>query len=190
MIPPNQDFDAVDLLAEVCSMLSIKPSASAPKDDISDYSDRISLLQWRMRVAAKKSKNVNDVANTPMAVELFQIALSVYLRRGTEDLLDKQSKQLLKGIDRAFALMSQLPSCERQFPLLILGIEAQSDEQRITFIDLLSRSKTIPSPNPLDKVRGVVEAIWAQHDLADNQLDYMKLLRGAISPAATLPAFI
>ncbi|KAI0543303.1 hypothetical protein F4679DRAFT_134941 [Xylaria curta] len=191
MISPSRDLDTIDLLAEVSSMISMKPPVSAPKEDIFDYRDHVSLLRGKIRMALKKrNRTLGNTPGTSIVVELFYIALSLYLDRGTEDLLDKHPKQLCEHIDRAFIIMSRLSSCERQFPLLILGIEARSDEQKIVFLDLLSRSRSVSSPNPVDQVKGIVEAIWAQQSLAEGHLDYMKLLKGVISPIVPLPIFI
>ncbi|KAI1319311.1 hypothetical protein F5Y16DRAFT_391055 [Xylariaceae sp. FL0255] len=64
MIQSSPDFDAVDLLAEVCSTLSVKPPISAPKEDIFVYRDHDSLLSGRIRMALKKYENPEYTVGT------------------------------------------------------------------------------------------------------------------------------
>ncbi|KAJ2980343.1 hypothetical protein NUW58_g6967 [Xylaria curta] len=93
-------------------------------------------------------------------------------------------------IKKAFSLLSQLSSCERQFPVFILGCEARADEQRTIVLDLISRTEENSASRSFNHVKLLLEAIWAQDDLADAQigeLDYWNKLTSTVSRCSIPP---
>jgi hypothetical protein len=65
----------------------------------------------------------------------------------------------------AFALMSKVTTCERQFPLLILGAEATTDEERRIVLDLIARTERKTQIRALKCLREAVKSLWALGDL-------------------------
>ena len=106
-----------------------------------------------------------------------------------KDLLD-QSARTQQQIDRAFSIFSELSSCKRQFPLLILGCEARTDQQRAIVLDLIARTEKGTSSRPIIQVKILIHAMWAQDDLADQELNYWDKLSSIISACSIVPSLV
>ncbi|KAI1819499.1 fungal-specific transcription factor domain-containing protein [Xylaria intraflava] len=141
----------------------------------------IKILDWRIRT----------ISTTNALDEAFQLAALVYLDRITGSYAHPPRTQ--QYIDDAFLLFSKLEYCERQFPLFIVGCEAQSDEQRTILLDLISRSEGNAASRSYCHLKLLLEAIWAQDDLADKQsgnIEYRHKLISTMSRCSFAPCLV
>ncbi|KAI0466379.1 fungal-specific transcription factor domain-containing protein [Xylaria cf. heliscus] len=123
--------------------------------------------------------------------ELYRTAVLVYIARICVNKFD-ESRDLGPLLDRGFAQIEQMQSCERLFPIFILGCEANTDERRITVLNLLRRTENT-HVRSLDCIRRGLESVWTQDDLHADQdmlLDYMNKLNVVVSSSHTLPTFV
>ncbi|KAI1660861.1 fungal-specific transcription factor domain-containing protein [Daldinia decipiens] len=178
----------IKLLSEVCDAVSTRPPTKMSAENVNDYRDFLKILDWRIR-SIPVEVTVNHSADTPLIMELYQLALLVYLNRASENLLN-QTIGTQRHIDRAFAIFSQLGSCVRQFPVFILGCEARRDDQRTAVLDLISRSEKEDSSRSFNHVNILMQAIWAQDDLANGDINYWNKLSYIISRCSILPIFV
>ena len=176
------------LLAELSENVLEKPLNAMCGQQIEDYKGYIRILDWRVRNILIEYKNTDSQEQTVIA-ELFKLATLVYLNRVSGNILD-QADSIQANLNRAFALFSQMDSCERQYPLFILGCEARTDEQRLTVLDLISRTEQKNSSRSLNHVRILVQALWAQDDLAEKELDYWDKLSAIISSCTIIPSLV
>lgn len=124
--------------------------------------------------------------------EAFELAMLVYLNRILGPLFDDQPLRTQQRIGKAFAVLSQLSSCERQFPVFILGCEARTDHQRAIVLDLISRTEGNVASRSFKHVKLLLEVTWAQDDLVDGQhgdLSYWNKLSSTMSRCADPPCF-
>ncbi len=128
-------------------------------------------------------------ADTPLVVELYQLAMMIYLNRATEPLFNKRAG-VQNHIDRAFVLLSQLTSCDRQFPVFILGLEARGDEQRAVILDLTYRAENKDSSRSYNHTRRLLQCFWAQDDLADGEVDYVDKMTYLLGLCKIAPTFL
>ncbi|KAK4233439.1 fungal-specific transcription factor domain-containing protein [Achaetomium macrosporum] len=177
----------IEQLSEVCDAIPdrLAPMTSANRDD---YKTFIQVLDWRIR-SMRVATTADDSADTPLLTELYQLAMLVYLNRATENLLN-QWPRTQRQIDRAFAILAQLDSCDRQFPVFILGCEAKSDEQRAVVLDLTDRAEKGVSSRSFNHVRRLLQAIWAQDDLAEGDINYWDKLSYVIGCCRIMPTFV
>ena len=185
-VPSN--LATLDLLSEVCDVLPARAYKTMSIQELDDYRNFLRVLDWRIR-GIPASTNVNENPETAKTMELYQLAMLVYLNRVSGNLLD-QSARTQQQIDKAFALFSQLSSCERQFPVFILGCEARTDYQRAIMLDLISRTEKRLSSRSLNHVKILIHAIWAQDDLSDRNLDYEEKLSSIISCCSIMPSLV
>lgn len=122
-------------------------------------------------------------------VELYRLAIHIYIDRVSENVLG-QAAQTQQRIDEGFALLSQLPSCERQFPIFVLGCEARTDEQRATILDVISRTEKKVTSRSFNHVTVLLHALWAQDDLAEGDLNYWNKLTSVISNFRVVPSLV
>ncbi|XXH02444.1 hypothetical protein Hte_008819 [Hypoxylon texense] len=181
-------FAILELLLEVCDTVSTKPPDVASSDELDNYRGFLQILDFRIRNVPIPAAD-DDGSETATVVELYQLALLVYLHQLSGKLLDEPAKTQQR-IERAFALFSRIDSCERQFPVFILGCEARTDEQRAVILDLISRTEKNVSSRSFLHVRLLLQAVWAQDDLADRELHYWDKLSSIISCASILPTFV
>lgn len=123
--------------------------------------------------------------------ELFRAAVLVYAARICATKFG-EARDLGPLLDRAFAQIEQMQTCERPFPIFILGCEANTDERRIIILNLLRRTEST-HVRSLDCIRRGLDSVWIQDDLhadQDMMLDYMNKLNVVVSSSSTLPTFV
>lgn len=127
--------------------------------------------------------------DAPLIMELHRLAMLVYLDRASENLLNKRTKTQ-QLIDKAFAIFARLDRCVPQFPVFVLGCEARSDEQRAAVLGLISRTEADASSRSFNYARSLVQAVWAQDDLAEGEIRYWDKLTYVISCCKIVPTFV
>ncbi|KAK9425538.1 putative Zn(2)-C6 fungal-type domain-containing protein [Seiridium unicorne] len=137
------------------------------------------------------SNNSEDILNeATLIVQLYQLALLVYLNRSSEGLMN-QTVGIKEHIDRAFAIFSRLSSCKQQFPIHIIGCEARDDEQRAVVLDLIARTEKTNSSRSFHYCKKILQAVWAQDDLAyGNSIGYRDKLISIMSRCKVVPSFV
>ena len=168
------------LLSEIYDSVSVETTSFGMSDDHREY---LKILDWRIR----------SIPKADAMDEAFELATLVYLNRVSGPLLDDQPLRTQQRIDKAFAVLSQLSSCERQFPVFVLGCEARTDNQRAIVLDLISKTEDNVASRSFNQVKLLLEAIWAQDDLVDGQhgdLSYWDKLSSTMSRCANPPCFV
>ncbi|KAL2752600.1 hypothetical protein ACRALDRAFT_2113249 [Sodiomyces alcalophilus JCM 7366] len=178
----------IELLSEICDAISAGPPPRASTKDMDDHKEFLKILDWRIRSLGLAGM-ANNSPQTLLMLELYQLAMLVYLNRASGDLLN-QSARTKQQIEKAFLMFPLLESCDRQFPVFVLGCEAKTDEQRAVVLDLISRTEPRNSSRSFNYVRLLTQAIWAQDDLADGDLDYSDKISRVISRCSILPTFV
>lgn len=169
----------LELLSVICDSISVNSKAAQESEDHKGF---LKVLDWRIR-------------NTAVATavdELYQLSMLVYLDRISGTLLN-QPIRTQKHSDKGFTILSQLRSCERQFPVFILGCEARTDNQRAIILDLISKTEKNAGSRSFNYVKLLLEAIWAQDDLTEVQnghVDYWNKLSSTMSRCAIPPSFV
>lgn len=167
---------------------------SDPRYKTKDYADYLKVLDWKLRkintATDKQSPLSTSNPDIKIATELYRQATVIYLRRASAGILNID-ETFTEWIKQAFEQLAQLPTCPWPFPLLIFGCEADTDEERIMVLDLISRTeKSMQVPN-LKTVERTLQTIWVQEDLFAGDLDYVRKLGIILSTThSTVPAFI
>ncbi|KAI0444121.1 fungal-specific transcription factor domain-containing protein [Xylaria telfairii] len=184
---------AINLLEETYNAVSAKRSKQRSEDEQADYLRYLRILDFNIRQTLLSNVAHGNDTNTQLVTELFNLALLVYLRRATSDLLPEMVGETDQHIQNAFSIFRNLEFCDRQFPLFVLGCEARCEEDRVVFLDLVSRTQGRSQAAPLAQVETLVMASWAQSDLSDHaglKLDYVEKLNALISSCKVMPTFV
>jgi hypothetical protein len=182
------NLKTIGLLSDVCDAASTMPHlATMDGEELQHFKGFLTLLDWRIRTTPVE--NVGHCLETATVVELHRLAMLVYLHRSTEDLLGQAGK-VQEYLDQAFAMLSALSACERQFPIFILGSEARTDHERAIVLDLMARTESRKSSRSLVHAKLLVQAVWAQDDLADVKLEYLKKMTAIISCCSIVPSLV
>lgn len=154
-----------------------------------DYKSFVQVLDWRIRsLPIPQVTEVKD--DTTLVMKLYQLAMLLYLNRCSEGLID-QPIRTQQQIDQAFAILPQLSSCKQQFPIYIIGCESRTDEQRAATLDLIFRTEKMGSSRFFNHCKRLLQASWAQDDLAEwNNISYRSKLSSIMGLAKIVPAFV
>ncbi|RYC57804.1 hypothetical protein CHU98_g8398 [Xylaria longipes] len=180
---------AINLLEETYNAVSAKRSGQRSTEEQADYFNYLRILEFNIRQTLLSNVAHDGDTNTQLITELFTLALLVYLSRATSDLLPEIADKTEQHIEKAFSIFQTLEYCDRQFPLFMLGCEARNEEDRVVFLDLVSRTQGRSQAAPLVQVETLVKASWAQSDLADHaglKFDYIEKLNALISSSQVL----
>ncbi|ROV97201.1 hypothetical protein VPNG_08835 [Cytospora leucostoma] len=173
------------LLCEFCEIASPSPRETMSTRELCEYTAYLKELDWKLT----RIEPPGEGADTNTILELYRLAILVYVNRMSDDLLEQAGK-IQKYVDKAFSLFAQLGSCERQFPVFILGCEARTDEDRTVVLDLIARTEKQHSSRSFDQVKILMKAVWAQDDLADRELNYWGKLSSIIGSCSVVPSLV
>ncbi|KAI1125339.1 hypothetical protein F5Y10DRAFT_247203 [Nemania abortiva] len=173
---PATPVAILELLSDICDSVYVNSDSVVEPDD---YKSFLKVLDWR----------IQNIQVTDSITELYQLSSLIYLDRISGALLNQFARTQMY-IDKAFAILSQLSSCERQFPVFIIGCEARTDAQRAIILDLISKTESKAASRSFTPVDIILQAIWAQDDLQDGDLDYSSKLSSTISRCAKPPSFV
>lgn len=152
----------------------------------------IALLEWKLRkylVCTDIPTNFpSSIEKKPLCQEFFLLALLVYIERASSK-TTRQSNTIRSRLEAAFEILPQLDTVQRQFPLLIIGCEAKSDEHRIAVLDLITRTEEKDGLQNLGSLRAMIQSLWVQDDLAERELGYSEKIEAVLSSSPTLPSF-
>ncbi|KAK9320299.1 fungal-specific transcription factor domain-containing protein [Lipomyces orientalis] len=132
-----------------------------------------------------------DTRNILKIAELYRLSALVYLERILRKRLTV-SEQLQGWINDAFTILSQLEVCPRQFPLLILGCEAMTEDQRLEITRIFRNTSALPTQRSIDCNRHTVERFWVQRDLltTEDPIDYSLLFDAVMRTGDVLPTIV
>ena len=123
-------------------------------------------------------------------MEVFKLAALIYLKRASRN-FSGTSPQLNAIAGRAYELLDDLEAFNPAFPLLIIGCEARTDEQRMKIIGHIERAAKTSNLRSLHGLQIILQQIWVQDDLAvDYELDYLSRLDAVISSYRIMPSFV
>jgi hypothetical protein len=154
----------------------------------------LAILEWKISNVPIFEEHENSMPGQRIpacwgTMELFQLTLLVFLERASSGASGKSGK-LSDKLDRAFSLIDQLETFERQFPLLILGCEARNDWEKIAILGLISRTEQNSRTRSLGNIKSLLQSLWAQEDLAQHGLVYTAKIRAVLGSSGILPAFV
>ncbi|KAM0444331.1 hypothetical protein ACHAO4_010283 [Trichoderma viride] len=178
-------------IAAVCDIL-VEPHD--PRAQATEYQSKIhSLESTLINNPVPKTTIIESDDGEDIIAELYHLATLVYLFNGSASSCTL-NHQLDGLIDRGFYLIRKLSTCERSFPLLILGSEARNDEERMLLLELIHKTGAKHNDSSLMRIKAGLEMVWSQRDLeADedeySELSYLHRLDAIISSACTLPFF-
>lgn len=74
--------------------------------------------------------------------------------------------------------------------MFVLGCEARTDEQRGVILSIMEGTERTAASRSLNYLRRILNALWAQDDLAEQELDRREKLGAIFSHCAILPTFV
>lgn len=123
-------------------------------------------------------------------MEIFKLAALIYLKRASRN-FSGTTPQIEAMVERAYVLLADLETFNPAFPLLIIGCEARTDEQRMGMLEHIGRAMKGSSLSGLVGLQNILQQIWVQDDLAVGyELDYLNKLDVVITSYRIMPNFV
>jgi len=184
----------LELLSQICDKAFAGTTVESSFDNMDEYKGFLGVLEWRIRsilVSTKSHAGDNAHQDATLTMQLYQLAMLVYLGRTCEKVLKQPvtTNRTQQHAKNAFAIIPQLSSCERQLPVFIIGCEARTDEERVIILDLVSRTEKKSSSRSFTQAKKLLQAIWAQDDLAVDEISYWDRLTSIITSCMITPSF-
>lgn len=183
---PSWPFKTFRLLWDVCDTV-LDPSN--PRYNSTERRDRVAMLEEELDLASTLEPPAAEDAKMTKVTELYRLATLTYLER-TSGSISSESPKVKAWTRKAFAILAELDSCQWQFPLLVFGCEARTDERRREFMDVMSRTEREVHARSLQELRATVSAVWVQDDLAEEDVGYVDKLTAVVSAVAFMPLFV
>ncbi|KAI1865764.1 hypothetical protein JX265_008087 [Neoarthrinium moseri] len=121
--------------------------------------------------------------------KLYQIATLLYLERASKN-FSGQSDTTRVLADTGFSILAEQLDCYAALPILIIGLEARTDQQRIIVLDLIEKSLAKFRSRSLEGVQRMVQTAWIQDDLeTDKDLDYVTKVDTIVTSNNIIPTF-
>ncbi|KAI1157044.1 fungal-specific transcription factor domain-containing protein [Nemania diffusa] len=187
--PTPPALAAVKLLSDLCDAVSAYPVSTDSAEMTSEHISFLRILDWKIRNISVEDITQGDTDNARMNAELYKLAILVYLNRASNDAL-AQAAVTQRYVDQGFTQFARMESCQHQFPLFVLGLDARTDEQRVTILELISRTSQMDASRSLEQIRILMQASWAQGDLANGNISYLTNLRYVFSCCRNVPSFV
>ncbi|KAI1321683.1 fungal-specific transcription factor domain-containing protein [Xylariaceae sp. FL0255] len=179
----------IELLSDLFDAISTSPAVMTSAENSSEHKSFLKIIDWKIRNFAVLEMVEDTTDDALMNAEIYKLAMLVYLSRASDDMLS-QAAITQQYIDQAFARFAKMDSCHRQLPLFVLGCEARTDDQRMTVLDLISRSGTRTASRSLEQIKILMEALWAQDDLSSSEIKYTAKLDYLFSCCRNIPSFV
>ena len=161
-----------------------------------EHKGKLSRLELRLRYLIQHervaSASEDDSPSHAMQIaECYRLATLLYLGRVARN-SRRNAPEVMALTSESFSLLRRMRVCDRPWPLFVLAMEAVSDDQRRLALIMLERLQKFRSPaDNSPTIRQMVEAAWAQEDLAQPaSLDALDLYRAVISANRVPPAFV
>lgn len=128
-------------------------------------------------------------AQMPLIFEMYRLSALVCLSRAGESRFSwpNEGDALM---EEAAEVMDRLGNCQRQFPLFVLGSEAQTNEHRQVVMELVDRSMADHAGRSLTCLKKSIEFMWVQRDLHADQdllLDVSMMMRTVCGNCLAVP---
>jgi hypothetical protein len=122
-------------------------------------------------------------------LDLFRLAVLIYFDRVSNH-FSGRSLKIDGWINSAFGIISELQVCKQQFPLLVLGCEARTDEQRIIIMDAIYATAKATYSRSIHILLALLQSIWNQDDLqTECEIDYGVKLKVIVNSCETVLSF-
>jgi hypothetical protein len=162
-----------------------------------DHASSIKLLERKISSIKNMSTPTEDMSNrinqgAADMTELYRSVALIYVARVSES-ISGELQDVNSLLDRTFALLSRMHSCEPLFPLFILACEARTEDQRTIMLDLIRRTAENTYVRSMDCFMSALQSLWVQTDLrADQDLEpnYIDKLSVIISSGPNLPSLV
>lgn len=134
--------------------------------------------------------SIIDKNRIRQTADFYHIATSIYFHHHVQHLASKHP--VIKAlVQSALLLISKLGICTSPWPLFVVACEVTEDSERVQILEAFERMESHRRIGNISVTRVIVETLWKQQDLSDDDLVRTNLDWKAIMDLETMiPSFI
>lgn len=187
---------SLELLDLLCQVIDAVHERNSPENRSKPHLKVLQSLEIRLHELSQRQSGVsssdsteNDNAiHSEQVAELYRLAALIYLyliAKGEST----SSPDAITAITKAFELLSAVEHCERPWPLFIIGLAANTEDQRLSVLRVIEQSLALQPLGSMALADRMIRDAWVQQDLDDGGLDMLKLYGQVISRNRVPPCF-
>lgn len=151
-----------------------------------EYQNHVSFLEVELHKLSFYLRS----CNSPPDRVLFPLVSLIYLERVSKD-FSGSSATIENWTESAFQILHKAGKCRYPFLMLVLGMEARTDDRRMVMLRVIHETSKTMNPRNTDLLLHVLHAAWNQDDLmVDQDLDYTRKLNMIFSSYKSVPTFL
>ncbi|KAK1759971.1 fungal-specific transcription factor domain-containing protein [Echria macrotheca] len=124
-----------------------------------------------------------EESHTTLLAELYRVAAQIYLARVARG-LPRSDPSAASLVTKGICLLSEIKTCERPWPLFVVALEAGTDEERRTVLDVFDATLPRRPLGNLALTKRMVLAGWVRQDLSrdgEEEKDMLGVYEGVVS---------
>ncbi|KAK3361387.1 fungal-specific transcription factor domain-containing protein [Lasiosphaeria ovina] len=183
---------SLEMLDIICHVIDAVRDRDDPSHLSAEHLGIIRTLQLRLDRVKQVLQNQKPPAHPwEQRADLYRLAAYIYLERMAL-CRPRGDPKVASLIDQAMSLLSTLGICERPWPVFVIALEARTDEERRSIVDLLGTASDLKPLGSIPLLKRMIHAAWVQQDLGlggDGGLDPLPVYNAVISGNRVPPAF-
>lgn len=181
-----------------CAIFSIlEASWDAEKEGYDPENEVLDKLERRLKYSKQEldgphslGQSSEDLAHITSIAELHRLCGLIYIYRVGRGVASNHPT-LRSLVSDAFSILETVRTCDRTFPLFLLGCEAETDVQRALILRITRRTEEEYFSNVMIRIREYVERFWALTDLDTvGEVSHTERMTAAASAQSSLPSFL
>ncbi|KAI5468117.1 fungal-specific transcription factor domain-containing protein [Mariannaea sp. PMI_226] len=187
---------SLELLGFLSEAIDLLRDRQDPMYLSEEHQDAIDSLQRRIEHIDQRlcSGMSNEVWHGPGSTKhytlvacIFKMAVIIYLDRVVRG-SPRSSPVSRDAAQEAFKALQDLAVCERPFPMFILSLQADEESDRLLMLRALQRAKKRRALSNLDITEQMMQRVWSQQDLHNDEGgDALAIINAIFSASQTPP---
>lgn len=183
---------SLELLDLLCQVIDSVLDREDPSYLSELHLKTIRSLEIRLQGLQQRHSGVSaepgELAHRTNIAELFRLATLTYLYRLAKG--EPRESPAAEGvINDAFAILDHIDYCERTWPLFIIALEAQTEEQRAAILRVLKESVKRQPLGAMALANRMIHDAWIQQDLQEVEMVPLVLYGLIVSRNRVPPCF-
>jgi hypothetical protein len=131
---------------------------------LNSVGERLLALRKKLQLESL-APNLDRQSESVAVKEFFVLATLIYFERRSRHMAGHSSK-VNAWVEEAFQVMKRIDHCNLPFPIFIIGLQLQTDDdKRQQLLELIDRSMKASNIYRLTPLRELLTTLWVQQDL-------------------------
>jgi hypothetical protein len=159
-------------------------------EELDKLERRLKYAKQELDASCCSGETAEDLSRIASIAELHRLCGLIYLYRVGRR-VSSTHPNLQTLVSDAFKILHTVRTCDRTFPLFLLGCEAESDLQRVLILKISRWTEEQYFSTVMIRMREYIERFWALFDLdTDGTGSHTDRMAAAMSAQSSIPSFL